>query len=273
MILPYNKISINVELLSDFSPKKKSILFLHGFTGSANDWKETAEKIDPAFNKIAMDMIGHGKSSSPADIKLYRSGELVKQILFVLDYFSIEQSILCGYSMGGRAALNFAASYGAKISAMILESASAGIKNIDDRKTRYKNDKRLAEYIDSHSIEEFVNYWLETELFNSLRLLPDKKLRKLRDSKLENSKTGLANSLRGFGTGAMPYIGNKLSKMNFPVLLVTGELDTKFTRINSELVCKFPDAEHHTFKKTGHNVHLEKPLKFISVINRFLKIN
>ena len=111
MILSYKQIKINVEFFSEFIPKNKSILFLHGFTGSAYDWQEFKQKISPGFNTIALDLIGHGKSSSPADIKFYKSDEIVKQLLFVTDYLKIEKAILCGYSMGGRAALRFATTH------------------------------------------------------------------------------------------------------------------------------------------------------------------
>ena len=45
----------------------------------------------------------------------------------------------------------------------------------------------------------------------------------------QSSKIGLANSLRGFGIGVMPYLGSELVKLKFPVYLITGGLDEKFT--------------------------------------------
>jgi 2-succinyl-6-hydroxy-2,4-cyclohexadiene-1-carboxylate synthase len=271
MILSYNQINLNVELFSDFSPENHSIFFLHGFTGSTNDWYEIVQKINPALNLIALDIIGHGKSSSPADIKFYKSDEIVKQILLVADHFKIEKVILCGYSMGGRAALSFAIAHPEKISALILESTSAGIENEDDRKTRIAGDEKLANFIESHSIEEFVDKWMEMEIFRSQRSLPTDKLQELKIAKLKNSKIGLANSLRGFGTGMMPYLGNEIKKMSFPILLITGKLDSKFSQINSELVNRFLNAAHKIVGSAGHNVHFEKLTEFSSVINQFLK--
>jgi 2-succinyl-6-hydroxy-2,4-cyclohexadiene-1-carboxylate synthase len=271
MIYTYKNLQLNIELFSEFKSEKKSILFLHGFTGSAKDWKDVAQKINPAFNKIALDSIGHGKSESPVNIKLYKSDELVKQIFFVLDHLKIERVIICGYSMGGRTALNFAAAHPEKILALILESTSAGIENKTERRARVKHDKELADFIESHSIEEFVNSWLHRELFSSLRKLPENKFRKLKNSKMHNSKTGLLNSLRGFGTGVMPYLGKDIQMMNFPVLLITGALDEKFTRINKELANQFLDAEHKIIDDAGHNVHFENPEMFAETLIRFLK--
>jgi 2-succinyl-6-hydroxy-2,4-cyclohexadiene-1-carboxylate synthase len=270
MILDYKNIKINLEFFSDFKPENKSILFLHGFTGSSSDLQEIKQKIIPRFNTIALDLIGHGKSSSPADAKFYKNDEIVKQLLFVTDYLKIERVILCGYSMGGRAALSFATTHPGKVSALILESTSAGIEYEEERKARIKNDEQLADFIESHSIEEFVNSWLEMDMFGSLKKLSIEKLQDYKRTKLKNSKKGLANSLRGFGTGVMPYLGNEIEKMNFPVLLITGKLDTKFTKINSKLVQRFNNAKHQIIEAAGHNVHVENPSKCISVINEFL---
>ncbi len=56
----------------------------------------------------------------------------------------------------------------------------------------------------------------------------------------------------------MPPLHDKLHLIKCKTLLVTGELDTKFTQINSELVKSFPSAKHVVIKNAGHNVHLEK---------------
>ncbi len=271
MIVSYKNFNINVELCSDFNSDKNSILFLHGFTGSANDWKDIALKLNPEFNRITMDLLGHGKSTSPDDLKYYKSDELAMQILTVIEHLKIESVIICGYSMGGRAALSFASVYPKKVSALILESTSPGIENKAEREARIENDIKLTEHIQSHSMEQFINKWLKMEIFKSLKSLSKEKLKNLKKSKLLNSKTGLINSLKGFGTGVMPYLGNKIKKMKFPVLLITGDLDSKFTRINIMMVKKFPFGKHIIIENAGHNVHLENPSKFISVVNQFLQ--
>ena len=108
MIIQYENIKLNFEHLSEFEPSKKTILFLHGFTGSTNDWKDVVQKIDKRFNKTALDLIGHGKSSSPSLVNYYMADSLVIHIEQVINHLRLKEVILCGYSMGGRVALNFA---------------------------------------------------------------------------------------------------------------------------------------------------------------------
>jgi len=267
-----DSVSINFEYFNSFEPERKTILMLHGFTGSLNDWQEIHASLNPKFNYIGIDLVGHGKSDSPADVNKYDPQSIVKHINDILINLSIEQVIIFGYSMGGRAALSFAINHPNKIIGLILESTTAGIESEKIRNERIKIDEELADYIESHSIEEFVELWMNKEIFNTQRRFSNEKLKNIRKKKTLNSKIGLVNSLRGFGTGRMGYFGNKLNQINCPVLLITGELDTKFTKINSALKKKFPNAKHKIIKNAGHNTHLEEPMKFVKAVNEFLKI-
>ena len=87
----------------------------------------------------------------------------------------------------------------------------------------------------------------------------------------KNNRTGISNSLRGFNTGAMPYFGNELKSLDLPVLLLSGQLDSKYTKINSGLQKQFSQAKHSVIKTAGHNTHLEEPQNFIKVVNKFLQ--
>ena len=93
----------------------------------------------------------------------------------------------------------------------------------------------------------------------------------IKQEKMKNSRTGLANSLRGFGTGVMPYLGSELIKLKFPVFLISGGLDKKFTQLNQRLRKLFPSAKHKIISTAGHNIHLEEPKKYVEALNVFLK--
>ena len=271
MILHYKNIKLHFENFSDFDRGKKTIILLHGFTGSANDWKDVANKLDKRFNKIAVDLIGHGKTSSPTDLKFYTIDSIKDQIEEMILHVGLKEVILCGYSMGGRVALNFAVSKPNLLKGLILESSSAGIKNKNEREKRKNSDEELASYINNNPIEDFVNKWLDQEIFGTIRRFSNEKIKRIKEEKKKNTQSGLANSLRGFGTGIMPYLGSELIKIKLPVLLITGGLDGKFTQINQNLRKQFPSAKHTIISTAGHNTHLEEPKKFVEAVNQFLK--
>jgi 2-succinyl-6-hydroxy-2,4-cyclohexadiene-1-carboxylate synthase len=266
-----SKVTLNIEEYSYDSSEKDYIFFLHGFSGSAKDWNKIIPALNHDFHFISIDIIGHGQSDSPGDLSFYTSEAVVEQINELILYFTNKPVIIAGYSMGGRAALTFALKYPQMLKGLILESASAGIIEEDLRKERAEADEKLAEFIKTHSMEEFVNYWMNFSLFISQMNLPDEKLEEIRRIKINNSKAGLSNSLRGFGTGKMPAILPKdIESITAKTLLISGELDLKYTGINTVLVKIFPDASHVIIKNAGHNIHLEQPSSFINVINDFL---
>ena len=49
----------------------------------------------------------------------------------------------------------------------------------------------------------------------------------LREQRLHNLPTGLANSLRGMGTGAQPPLHSDLPSLSVPTLLIVGAEDEK----------------------------------------------
>jgi len=271
MFIQYESIKLHFENFSDFDPGKKTIIFLHGFTGSANDWKDVASKLDKRFNKIAVDLIGHGKTSSPTDVKFYKIDSITDQIEVLIRHLGLKEVILCGYSMGGRVTLNFAVSKLNLVKGLILESASPGVKNKNEREKRKNSDEELASFILNNSIEDFVTKWLDQEIFGTIRRFSNEKIKMIKEEKMKNNRTSLANSLSGFGTGVMPYLGSELIKLKFPVLLITGGLDEKFTQINQSLRKLFPSAKHKIISTAGHNTHLEEPKKFGDAVNKFLK--
>ena len=172
--------------------------------------------------------------------------------------------------MGGRAALSFAVENHDKVIALILESSTAGIEKESERISRTKIDSDIATKIISGGINSFVNYWMELPFFESLKLLDNKTYSKIIADKKTNSQSGLSNSLKGFSTGIMPSLWHKLDVLDFPTLLIAGELDRKYVRINREMSSKIKNSYVHVFPKCGHNTHLENPEEFVILVNKFL---
>ncbi len=271
MIIDTGGVKINVEALREDKNIKKSLFLLHGFTGSSADWENVAFLFDSKFNVYAIDLIGHGKSESPGDISLYSAESQTKQIKLVIERLKGEKNILLGYSMGGRLSLAFALEYLELINGLIMESSSAGISNEQEREKRRETDLQLADMILNKPIQDFITSWMDQELFGTLKRFSNSKIEQIKKEKYKNNRTGISNSLRAFSTGVMPYYGNKLKSLNIPVLLLSGQLDSKYTKINSSLQKQFSKAKHSVIKTSGHNTHLEEPQNFIRVVNKFLQ--
>ncbi len=271
MYIEHSGVKLNVEIPKEFDKRKDSVILIHGFTGCAEDWLPLIDMLPENFNYLLLDLIGHGKSDHPVIPEFYKTDSIIEQIKSVKEKIIKDSKvILIGYSMGGRAALSFAVKYPEEIKGLVLESASAGIKNDTERNKRYEEDLKLVEFLSSHSMEEFIDFWQDQEMFNTQRRFSNDKIKRLKKIKYTNSKIGLMNILRGFSTGIMPPLHDKLKTIPIKVLLISGELDTKYNFINSKIVRGFRKAKHKVVKNSGHNTHLEEPKRTAEIITNYL---
>ncbi|MBI1937407.1 MAG: 2-succinyl-6-hydroxy-2,4-cyclohexadiene-1-carboxylate synthase [Ignavibacteriales bacterium] len=256
---------------SELASKKTHVLFLHGFTGCAEDWKFIFDKLPPRFCPVAIDLIGHGKSSKTDNPEYYSTDSHVYQLNAIIKKLKLSKIILCGYSMGGRVALSFAVKYPKKISALILESASPGIEDFNSKKERVEFDLLLADKIRKEGIESFMEFWFNMPIFESLKEIPN--YDEIKNNRAQNDVIGLSNSLSGFSTGLMPSYWKKLDKLKFPALLISGSNDIKYTTTNSRMRTLIKNSRHEIIENCGHNTHLEKPELFTNFVREFLSSN
>lgn len=242
------------------------IILLHGFTGCGENWQFIAEALAHDYQVITLDLLGHGKSDSPPDPHRYGM-EVAAQDLITLVEMTIGQPVnLVGYSMGGRLALYLALNYPQHIKKLILESASPGLSASEERLARIQSDELFANRIQQNGIAAFVDEWEKLPLFASQS---DEICQQLRIQRLQNNPTGLANSLRGMGTGVQPALWEKLPQLKPPTLLITGELDKKFIEIARQMHNQLPQSQHEIITQAGHTVHLEQPDAYISLLRSF----
>lgn len=250
------------------------LVLLHGFTGSSPSWQAqtatstllSASVLSRHFSTITIDLLGHGRTASPTHPDRYRMEQAAADIIAVLERQKAEgrrQKVhLVGYSMGGRLALYLAVTYPDWFASLVLESASPGLATEIARAERQKSDEALADWIETNGIEAFVDRWEQLPLWANQAQMPPAERQKLRHQRLQNNPVGLANSLRGMGTGVQPSLWPHLADLTLPVLLLAGELDHKFVSINQQMAAQIPHCQLEIIPQAGHTVHWERPYQF-----------
>ena len=246
-------------------------VLLHGFTGHGGAWAAQAEAITTAgYRVLAPDLLGHGRSPAPASPCRYGMERAASDLSALLRDITSEPAHLLGYSMGGRLALFFALTYSAQVRSLTLESASPGLANDSERARRREHDNALADEIERDGIPAFVKVWELLPLWESQReRLTSEQRQQLRAQRLTNRPTGLANSLRGMGTGAQPNLRPRLPSLAVATLLLAGADDPKCVVVNREMAQLLPNARLVVLPNAGHNVHLERPGVFIDNVLGF----
>lgn len=233
------------------------VVLLHGFTGSTETWRPLMSELEKGFRVIAIDLPGHGQTEAPLNVDRYRMEAVADGIAGLLEQLDAVPAHWLGYSMGGRIALYFACRFPLFVRSLLLESASPGILDTNDRVARAEQDFELAQRIKREGIPHFVDYWQSLPLFDTQQRLSEETRTALRTQRLRNSATGLANSLRGMSTGVQPELWSELSSLRMPILLITGEDDSKFVDINRRMTAKIPNSRLMVVPQAGHAVHLE----------------
>ncbi|SFA39835.1 2-succinyl-6-hydroxy-2,4-cyclohexadiene-1-carboxylate synthase [Parageobacillus thermantarcticus] len=261
-----NGVSYHVERFGEGEP----LLLLHGFTGSVETWKPFFPYWRD-YQLILVDIIGHGLTDSPNDPARYEIEKVAADLEKILQHFHLQDAHVLGYSMGGRLALTFAILYPHLVRTLVLESSSPGLKTMQERRERIERDEALAEEIERYGVKAFVEKWENMPLFASQKRLPVSVQQQIRNERLNNNEKGLANSLRGMGTGKQPSWWNRLSEVNVPTLLLCGEWDQKFCRIAEEMKKYLPNCEMVKVAQAGHAIHVEQREIFAKIVSEFIK--
>ncbi|HVS66649.1 MAG TPA: alpha/beta fold hydrolase [Thermoanaerobaculia bacterium] len=126
------------------------------------------------------------------------------------------------------------------------------------RAERCAADERWAAVIE-RDLDAFVEEWQALPLFASQRRLPAEALEAQDRIRRGHRPETLARAMRVLSLGAMPDHREALGRVRVPVVLMTGELDRRFTGLAVELAASIPGSRVEVVPGVGHNVPLEAP--------------
>jgi 2-succinyl-6-hydroxy-2,4-cyclohexadiene-1-carboxylate synthase len=248
--------------------EKPAVLLLHGFLGCKEDWVEISQGLNRSFRTITIDLPGHGATLNCSETEYTMPGA-AELVIALLDHLRISLCHLIGYSMGGRIALYLAAHYPDRFERIVIESASAGLKTPEQRAGRMAHDDNVARVLEQKPLAEFLEFWYSQPLFESTRRDPVR-FSQMVTRRLKNTPTEAARALRGFSTGAQPYLIPDLERLSNDFLFMAGLLDKKFSALAIELEEHCPNGTAWLVPDVGHTLHFEAPEVYIETVSRFL---
>lgn len=139
------------------------------------------------------------------------------------------QGLYAGYSMGGRLALYLALEQPELVEHLMLVSSGPGIADAGQRRARRAADEELADWIENHPLEEFLDRWTLQPLFGEV---PPASHRRHRLT----SPAEIAGQLRRLGQGIQPPLWERLGELQIPVTFIVGQDDDKYGEIAARAV-------------------------------------
>lgn len=246
------------------------VLVLHGFTGSIGAMAPIVDRLAVTHRVVAVDLIGHGRSSVPSSAADCTMAAVVGHVSRVVAAREAAPVHLVGYSMGGRVALSYAVAHPGDVASVVAIGASPGIEDDVEREERRAADEALAIRLENEGIATFVARWEAQPLLRPASTAGERAAPGMRELRLRNDPRALALVLRGLGPGAMPPLHASLRRLSVPVLLVAGAADERYRDAARVLAGVMPDARAAVIPDAGHAVHLDNPDELAFAVLPFL---
>jgi 2-succinyl-6-hydroxy-2,4-cyclohexadiene-1-carboxylate synthase len=242
----------------------ETLVLLHGFGGTHRAWDGVLARLDPeSYLPLALDLPGHGAAAEqtrPIDFPA-----CVRAVLAAAP----ERFALCGYSMGGRVALQVALEAPQRVTRLCVIAANPGIEDVAERAERLAADEELARRLESEPFEDFIESWRTQPLFARD---PAAVGELARADQRRNDPRALAAAMRGLSVGAMEPLWDRLGGLHMPMALVAGARDEKFTELLARAQRTLPRAEL-TVLGGGHGLPLEDPGGVAGVLEELARLD
>lgn len=252
-------------LYSKIEGEGKPFLILHGFLGMSDNWKTLGQQFaESGFQVHLLDMRNHGRSLHSLDF----SYELMAQDVFDYCLANNLQSIyILGHSMGGKAAMLFAARYPERVEKLMIadigpkfypqhhQTILAGLNAVDFsvQPSRADVEATLSEYISDFGTKQFLLkslYWKEPgQLAFRFNL------------------TVFNEKIEEIGMPLPPEL-----IFEKPTLFIRGGNSNYILDSDVENIAgHFPLMKLETIPNAGHWLHAENPALFYQMVMSFLK--
>ncbi|WP_445219769.1 alpha/beta fold hydrolase [Bradyrhizobium sp. Pa8] len=234
------------------------LVFVHGFTTTAEFWREQVEAFSARHQMVRINLPGHGRSPRPED-RSYTIEAFVEDVLKVYRALAIDSAVLVGLSMGGTVAQSFTLSYPERVKALVLVGATPHGLGAD------VNVDNVLKAIDDLGVVAASQKVIERSFGSAARpALIDFAKNEVAQTPAFVARQAIA-SLNASDSRA------RLGEIRVPTLVVVGEEDIITPPSESvALASNIPNSALFYVSTAGHFPMLERPDTFNRLLGDFL---
>ena len=225
----------------DISPDhpQRTIVFIHGFGGQAEQWHYQLQKFSMENRVIALDLRGHGLSDKPS--RGYEMSQIVQDLETALTLLKVKgKFVLVGHSFGGAVVTEYALKHPDRVERLVLIATAGEFKLATTLKLALSLPLWILRFA-----APFTRTWLFAP----------------------------PHALKAFYGHAMSKWNGweKFKSLQMPTLVIRGHRDLVFERPLFEKVTEsIPGAEEADIQASGHMVMLERREAVNRQLERFL---
>ena len=200
-------------------------IYLHGLGQNPDSWSKVIEQIETAEHSVCPDLSELVQGQGTTYQNLYAA--------FSAMCDEIEEDLcLCGLSLGGVLALNYAIEHPEKIKVLVLIA------------TQYKMPKKLLR------VQNAIFRFMPKSMFQQIGF-------------------GKSDFLKLCNTMMELNFSDSIYKVSCPTSVIYGEKDRAKKNASIELANMLIDAELQVFNGAGHEINIEAPDKLVETLRVF----
>ncbi len=246
----------------DWGGDGPGVLLLHGLMGTATTWASTARWLVPRFRVVALDQRGHGWSDKPDGA--YTRDHYVSDAAATIEALGLAPAVVIGHSMGALNAWVLAARHPHLVRALVLVDQGA-----DTASRRTQEDFRR--WFATWPVP-FPSLWDVRAFFQGPRPGRAEFFMEIMAEGPDGWRPRLQfeHMLQSCADWDARSYWDELRQVRCPTLIVRGAESWMPKAELEEMARTVPGARFVEIPDAGHLVHLEQPVAWRVVVERFL---
>jgi pimeloyl-ACP methyl ester carboxylesterase len=250
---------IRLHVIEGTETEKPPLLLLHGIYDRAEGWQPVAEALSQRFRLIIPDLRGHYQSEWPTDG--YQLRDYAADAIGLLEALGIENASVLGHSLGALIAMEAASASPTRVRMLILEDPPS---EMDDQTRTWLGALLSAKHFTPQQTYVALHGMYPESSEDDLRRQTEW-LRATADGPFLALDADVALSAGGFSVA--------MERVSQSVLLL--QADPRRGGALSAAAARHAVATHGscrlvTFHDTGHTIHRERPVEFVTAVSEFL---
>lgn len=251
-------------------------VLLHGFVSNVYTWHKVLGPLGENRRALAFDRTGFGLTARPmppyAGDNPYTQTAHAQLTADLLDELDIEQAVLIGNSVGGAIALLTALAHPERVAALVLADAAVYVGTGAPSWTRpflaLPQVRRMGPLL-ARTLRDRAGSFLGAAWYDSSGVSPEVIPGYLAPFQVDDWDRALWE----FTLASEDLdLASRLSELNIPVLVITGDSDMIVPSFLSERLAEdIPGAELVVIKNCGHVPQEECPEEFLAAVDEFLE--
>ncbi|MFY9621754.1 MAG: alpha/beta hydrolase [Pyrinomonadaceae bacterium] len=261
------------------SGKGIPVVLLHGYPFDKSMWSEQLEAITAAgFRAIAPDLRGLGETVAPTlvgesaeEAHRLKSGplstmaDMARDVAALLDHLRVEQAVVCGLSMGGYVAFEFAYLFPTRVLGLVLAGTRAPA---DNEKEKAGREQQVQTMLRAGMVPISIATLPKLLAPRTLAEKPDV-VKRVRTMITRSDPNGAAAAQRGMA--ARRDYTDDLAKINVPTLIIVGREDSIRPVADAEFMHRgIRESRLEIIEDAAHMTNMEQPEIFNKALSGFL---